>query len=194
MHIQEVNNDIYSAQNDICMAIQEWSYMTVEANNDMGTGVDGDILPETNTEAVQDSNKEVEVVQMVNECFKRYDDLPECANTTPNNEELEKEVHGKQEDEDELANLEPRVRKEDNDENAKSMEALFKEASAPRWTLKYPLRTCRGHVRPKICPTRPSTTMTSATKFVILFCPPSVERMTHDDTNNPVHEAHVIHD
>ena len=45
MHIQEVNNDIYSAQNDICMATQEGSYMTVEANNDTGTRVDGDILP-----------------------------------------------------------------------------------------------------------------------------------------------------
>ena len=78
------------------------------------------ILPETNTKAVQDSNEEVEVIRMVNECFKRYDGLLGWANTTPNNEEIEEE--------DKMANLEPRVREEDYDENAASMEALLKEA------------------------------------------------------------------
>ena len=103
----------------------------VETNYDTGRGVDGDILLETNTEAVQDSGEEVEVVRMVNECFKRYDGLPACANITPINEEMEEEVHGKQEDEDEMANLEPRVLEEDNDDNAESMEDLLKEARTP---------------------------------------------------------------
>ena len=126
-----MNNDIYIVQNDIWTATKEGSYMTVETNYDTGRGVDGDILPETNGEAAQDSGEEVEVVRMVNQCFKRYDGLPECANITPINEEMEEEVHGKQEDEDEMANLEPRVLEEDNDDNAESMEDLLKEARTP---------------------------------------------------------------
>jgi len=52
MHIQEVNNDIFNAQNDIWTATQEGRCMTVDPNNDTGRGVDGDILPNLNTEAV----------------------------------------------------------------------------------------------------------------------------------------------
>jgi hypothetical protein len=62
---------------------------------------------------------------MVNTYFKRYDGLSGCANTSPNNEKMEEEVHGKQEDEDKMANLEPRVRKEYNDENAESIWLRF---------------------------------------------------------------------
>jgi hypothetical protein len=49
MHIQEVNNDIYIANRDIWNATQEGSYMTIDANNDTGSDVDGDLLQETNT-------------------------------------------------------------------------------------------------------------------------------------------------
>ena len=106
--------------------------MTLEANNDPGRGVDGDILPETNTEAVQDSNEEVEVVRMINECFMRYDGLSACANTTLHNEDIEEEeVQRIQEDEDKMANLETHLLEENNDENAKSMEDLLKEARTP---------------------------------------------------------------
>lgn len=105
--------------------------MTLEANNDPERGVDGDILPETNTEAVQDSNEKVEVVQMINEYFMRYDGLPACANTTLHNEDMEEEVQGIQEDDDKMANLETHLLEENNDENAKSMEDLLKEARTP---------------------------------------------------------------
>ena len=62
MHIQEVNNEIYNANRGTCNATQEGSYMTVETNNDTGRDVDGDILPETNTETMQDSREGVDVV------------------------------------------------------------------------------------------------------------------------------------
>jgi hypothetical protein len=101
MHIQEVNNDIYNANRDIWIAIQEGSYMTVEANNDSGRDVDEDLLQETNTEAMEDSREGVEVVRMVNECFKRYDGLPGHPNTTSRNGGMEEEDKGRQQDEDE---------------------------------------------------------------------------------------------
>ena len=117
MHIQEVNNDIYTANRDIWNATQEGRYMTVEANNDTGRDVDGDILLETNTETVEDSREGVEVVRMVNECFKRYDGLPARANTTSHNEGMEEEDEGTQEDEDEMANMEVPLLEESNEEN-----------------------------------------------------------------------------
>ena len=105
--------------------------MTVEANNDTGRDVDGDILPETNTETMQDSRVEVEVLRMVNECFKRYDELPARANTTSYNKDIEEEDEGRQEDEDEMANMEVPLLEESNEGNNDSMEDLLKEARTP---------------------------------------------------------------
>ena len=105
--------------------------MTVETNNDTGRDVDEDILPETNTETMQDSRVEVEVLRMVNECFKRYDELPARANTTSYNEGIEEEDEGRQEDEDEMANMEVPLLEESNEGNDDSMEGLLKEARTP---------------------------------------------------------------
>ena len=105
--------------------------MTVEANIDAGRDVDGDIIPETNTETMQDSRERVEVVRMVNECFKRYDGLPARANITSDNVGIEEEDEGRQEDEDEMANMEVPLLEESNEGNDDSMEGLLKEARTP---------------------------------------------------------------
>lgn len=38
---------------------------------------------------VQDNDEEVDVIRMVNECFKKYDDLPKYTNIIPNKEEID---------------------------------------------------------------------------------------------------------
>jgi hypothetical protein len=105
--------------------------MTVEANNDTESPVEGDLLPETNTESVEDSREGVEVVRMVNECFKRYDGLSRHANTTSGNEAMEEEEIATSQDEDEMANMEVPLLEESNEENDDSMEELLKEARPP---------------------------------------------------------------
>jgi hypothetical protein len=131
MHIQEVNNDIYIANRDIWNATQEGSYMTVDANNDTGSDVDGDLLQETNTGVVEDSREGVEVVRMVNECFKKYDGLQGHPNTISRNGGMEEEEEGRQQDEDEMANMEVPLQEESDEENHDSMEELLKEARTP---------------------------------------------------------------
>ena len=49
---------------------------------------------------MQESREGVDVVRMVNECFKRYDGLPARVNTTSHNEGMEEEEEGRQKDED----------------------------------------------------------------------------------------------
>ena len=61
---------------------------------------------------------------MVNEYFKRYDGLPACASTTLYNEDIEEK---KQEDKDKMANLEPPLFENNNDENTEIMKDLLKE-------------------------------------------------------------------
>ena len=59
------------------MTTQEKSYMTVYGNNDMEIEVDGDMA----LERCEDNNEEVEVIHLVNECFRSYDGLPKCTNS-----------------------------------------------------------------------------------------------------------------
>jgi hypothetical protein len=68
---------------------------------------------------------------MVNECFKRYDALPGHANTTSRNEGMEEEDERRQEDGDDMANMEVHLFEESNKENDDSMEELLKEARIP---------------------------------------------------------------
>ena len=113
------------------MATQEGSYMTVQGNNDIETEVDEDMALEKNAKMMQDNNEKAEVIKMVNECFRRYDGLPGCTNTTPNKEVTEEELNEIHEGLDELANVEPYVDDEDNDDNVENMEELLKEAITP---------------------------------------------------------------
>ena len=116
VHIQEVKNDIYIAQNDICMATQGGTCMNAKGNNDMKIGVKEDIVPEQHAKVMGNNNEGVEVIRMVHECFKRYDGLTGCTNTAPNEVGMEEELHGPHADLDELANIQTHGCDEDNDE------------------------------------------------------------------------------